>query len=52
MSSSELKYPAERPAYSVLDTSRYTMLTRHRMPTWEKGLEEYLKEEPLVAELS
>ena len=51
MSASALNYPAPRPAFSVLDTSRYTQLTGHPMPGWEKGLEEYLAEEPLAAEL-
>ena len=51
MSSSELKYPAARPAFSVLDTTRYTQLTGQPMPTWQQGLDEYLAEEPLVAEL-
>ncbi len=51
MSSSELKYPAARPAYSVLDTARYTQLTGLPMPTWQQGLDEYLAEEPLAATL-
>lgn len=51
MSSSELKYPAARPAYSVLDTTRYSQLAGLPMPTWQQGLDEYLSEEPLVAEL-
>jgi dTDP-4-dehydrorhamnose reductase len=51
MSSSELKYPAARPAYSVLDTTRYSQLAGLPMPTWQQGLDEYLAEEPLVAEL-
>jgi dTDP-4-dehydrorhamnose reductase len=42
---SQLMLPAPRPAYSVLDTRKYRMLTGHVMPTWEQGLEEYLKEE-------
>ncbi|MFH0908879.1 MAG: dTDP-4-dehydrorhamnose reductase [bacterium] len=51
MSSSELKYPAARPPFSVLDTTRYTQLTGHSMPTWQQGLDEYLAEEPLAAAL-
>lgn len=51
MSSSELKYPAARPAFSVLDTTRFAQLTGRPMPTWQQGLDEYLAEEPLVAAL-
>ncbi len=36
--------PAKRPAYSVLDKSRYTALTRHVMPSWREGLDEYLRQ--------
>jgi dTDP-4-dehydrorhamnose reductase len=45
-STSELNFPARRPAFSVLDTTRFTQLTGHRMPSWQQGLDEYLKEEP------
>lgn len=51
-STAELNYPALRPAYSVLDTSVYTSLTGQIMPTWEKGLQEYLQEEPLAKQLT
>ena len=44
----ELNYPALRPAFSTLDTTRYTSWTGHKMPTWEQGLDEYLREEPLA----
>jgi len=46
MKSSELKYPAPRPAYSVLSTKRYTEWTGALMPSWEEGLRAYLEEEP------
>jgi dTDP-4-dehydrorhamnose reductase len=48
MSAAELKFPATRPAFSVLDTSRYAQWTGHAMPTWEEGLDAYLQEEPLA----
>lgn len=48
MSAAELKFPAPRPAFSVLDTTRYTQWTGHAMPTWEEGLDVYLQEEPLA----
>jgi len=51
MPSSELKYPAPRPAYSVLSTDRYTELTGTIMPTWKEGLKAYLQEEELVGKL-
>ncbi|HMP73264.1 MAG TPA: dTDP-4-dehydrorhamnose reductase [Kiritimatiellia bacterium] len=44
MSAAELKYPAPRPAYSILDTTRYRTLTGRAMPTWREGLRGYLKE--------
>jgi dTDP-4-dehydrorhamnose reductase len=43
--STQMERPAERPACSVLDNWRYRMWTAHRMPTWQEGLEAYLKEE-------
>ncbi len=45
----ELNYPALRPSFSVLDTTRFTQLTGRPMPTWQEGLAAYLKEEPLAA---
>ncbi len=44
ITTAKLNRPAPRPAYSVLDTSRYRRLTGHEMPHWEKGLDGYLKE--------
>ena len=43
---SSIEYPraARRPAYSVLDKTRYRELTGHEMPSWEAGLDEYLGE--------
>ncbi|MBU0679094.1 MAG: dTDP-4-dehydrorhamnose reductase [Verrucomicrobia bacterium] len=49
VSSSEFKSPAPRPPYSVLDNHKYRGLTGHRMPTWEEGLDAYLKEEGLIS---
>jgi dTDP-4-dehydrorhamnose reductase len=40
--SSELTRPAKRPAFSVLDCSRFEKEVGARMRTWERGLEEYL----------
>jgi dTDP-4-dehydrorhamnose reductase len=49
MPASELKYPAPRPAYSVLSTELYTSWTGEQMPTWQEGLAAYMVEEPLAA---
>jgi len=46
--SADLGRPAPRPAYSVLDNSLYISWTKHPMPTWEEGLDDYLKEEQFV----
>lgn len=46
--SSEYPRPAPRPAYSVLDTKRYREWTGSALPSWQKGLEEYLAEENLA----
>ncbi|MFC1462031.1 dTDP-4-dehydrorhamnose reductase [Verrucomicrobiota bacterium] len=42
--SSDYPRPARRPAYSVLDKTRYEQLAGHKMPSWEAGLDEYLGE--------
>ncbi len=42
ISSQALKRPAKRPAMSVLDNSKFTALTGHRMRDWEEALKEYL----------
>jgi len=47
-STAELNYPALRPAYSVLDSAKFSALTGHRMTSWEQGLSDYLKIEPLA----
>ena len=39
--------PAPRPAYSVLDTTKYHALGGPAMPTWQEGLAEYLAERSL-----
>ena len=49
--SSELNYPAPRPPYSVLDTTRLQGLIGRRLPTWRQGLADYLAEEPLAKQL-
>ncbi len=48
VSTAEYPRPAPRPAYSVLDTSRYREWTGSALPPWQKGLEEYLAEEKLA----
>lgn len=40
----ELGRPAPRPKFSVLDTSKFTTITGQRLPHWQEGLQEYLKE--------
>lgn len=40
----ELGLAATRPAYSVLDCSRYVGLAGHAIPPWPEGLEAYLRE--------
>lgn len=49
LTTAALNLPALRPAFSVLDTTRYTALTGHAMPSWQQGLADYLKREPLTA---
>ncbi len=49
--SSELRYPARRPAYSVLDTIRLQGLIGRALPPWLQGLDDYLSEEPLARDL-
>lgn len=51
LSTAELNFPALRPAYSVLDTARYTRLTGQLMPRWEEGLEAYLAADPVAQSL-
>ncbi len=46
MSSQELDRPAPRPAYSVLDNSRFIELTGSRLRRWEEALEAYFNERP------
>ncbi len=43
--SSAMKRPAMRPMYSLLNNARYRSLTGHVLPTWQEGLDAYLKEE-------
>lgn len=42
ISSDELDRPAKRPAMSVLDSSKFTGFTGHRMRNWKTALKEYL----------
>jgi dTDP-4-dehydrorhamnose reductase len=41
ISSKELGRPAKRPAYSILDNSRYEQATGNRMRSWERALKGY-----------
>lgn len=50
MMSSELTYPAPRPAYSVLSTDLYTQWADALMPSWQEGLRAYLREEPMAGQ--
>ena len=51
LSTAELNFPALRPAFSVLDTARYTALAGVPMPPWEAGLEAYLAADPVAQSL-
>jgi dTDP-4-dehydrorhamnose reductase len=42
IASSELARPAQRPAYSVLDTRAYELTFGHALPNWKEGLRAYL----------
>lgn len=42
VSSTDIRRPAKRPAFSVLDKSRYNSWTGQQMPSWEEGLKHYL----------
>ncbi|MCK5849965.1 MAG: dTDP-4-dehydrorhamnose reductase [Kiritimatiellae bacterium] len=48
ISSDEYAAPAHRPAYSVLDNTLYHTWTGHNLPSWQEGLEMYLKEKELT----
>jgi len=45
MSSDELERPAKRPAYSVLDCSRFIQETGMELRHWDAALQEYLQEQ-------
>jgi len=42
VTSEEFVRPAPRPAYSVMDTGKYTQLTGTLPRTWQEGLREYI----------
>jgi len=48
ISSDQYNAPARRPAYSVLDNTRYHAWTGHNLPPWQKGLEAYLEKKELT----
>jgi dTDP-4-dehydrorhamnose reductase len=44
ISAAELQRPAPRPNFSVLDTSKFAVLTGQQMRHWKQGLQEYFEE--------
>jgi dTDP-4-dehydrorhamnose reductase len=44
ITTAEYNAPAPRPAYSVLDTSRYVALGGPALPAWQDALQQYLAE--------
>jgi len=44
ISTASLELPAPRPAFSALDTTRYTFLTGRTVPPWQEGVAAYLRE--------
>ncbi|MFA6142151.1 MAG: dTDP-4-dehydrorhamnose reductase [Candidatus Omnitrophota bacterium] len=44
ISSEKLNRPAKRPAMSVLDNSKFTRFTGHKMRNWKDALKEYILE--------
>lgn len=43
VSTKEFPREAQRPSYSVLDTTKYQSTTGHRPPHWKDGLRDYLQ---------
>ena len=43
VTSAEYGARARRPAYSVLDTARYTRATGHSLPSWQDALDRFLR---------
>lgn len=44
ITTAELQRPAPRPAFSVLDTSKFTALTGQTIRPWQEGLQAYFEE--------
>ena len=42
--STELKRPAKRPAYSVLDNTKFEKTVIFKMRSWQEALREYMDE--------
>ena len=47
ISSAEYRSAVIRPQYSVLDTSKFVSDTGRSLPTWEEGLAQYVRQQPL-----
>lgn len=47
--SKDLNLPAPRPAYSVLSSRKFRLLTGGVLPTWQEGLKAYMKEKGALA---
>ena len=43
ISTDDLRRPAKRPAFSILDTSRYEQVTGKKMRPWKEGLRDYFQ---------
>ncbi len=46
--SNQLKRPAPRPVFSVLDCSKYTRITGRKMRPWEEALADYLSKRKII----
>jgi dTDP-4-dehydrorhamnose reductase len=49
---SDYPTPARRPAYSVLDTAKFTATTGSRPPSWQSGIAAYLQAHPNLSSLT
>jgi len=42
--STDFDLPAKRPAYSKLDSSKLEKIVHEKIPSWQSGIDRYLKE--------